>query len=114
MLSSDPLMKNSIAELHIKKLNHFLTVLWKKLENALSYSLFVFVSAYRTIGTTFLGGTCRFTPSCSEYALQAIKEEKPILAIKHIFIRIIKCRPGGPFGYDPLPSCCGEKKNESK
>ena len=47
--------------------------------------------------------TCRYTPSCSEYALQAIKKYGPIkggfLAIK----RILRCHPWGGHGYDPVP-----------
>ena len=46
---------------------------------------------------------CRFTPTCSEYAIGAIKEYGSIkgcfLAIK----RIIKCNPLGSYGYDPVP-----------
>ena len=47
--------------------------------------------------------TCRFTPTCSQYALQALKKYGPIkgswLAIK----RIAKCHPWGGSGYDPVP-----------
>ncbi len=47
--------------------------------------------------------TCRFTPTCSEYAIQAVKKHGPIkggfLAIK----RILRCHPWGGHGYDPIP-----------
>lgn len=46
---------------------------------------------------------CRYTPTCSEYAIQAIKKYGPfkglILAIK----RIGRCHPWGGHGYDPVP-----------
>ncbi|WP_251621303.1 membrane protein insertion efficiency factor YidD [Odoribacter lunatus] len=46
---------------------------------------------------------CRYTPTCSEYALQAIQKYGPfkgaLLAIK----RIISCNPWGGSGYDPVP-----------
>ena len=46
---------------------------------------------------------CRFTPTCSQYAIEAIKKYGIIkgtwLAIK----RILKCHPWGKFGYDPVP-----------
>ena len=46
---------------------------------------------------------CRFTPTCSNYAIEAIDEygsiKGTILAIK----RIMRCRPLGNFGYDPVP-----------
>ena len=46
---------------------------------------------------------CRFTPTCSNYAKEAINTygafKGSILSIK----RILKCNPFGPFGYDPVP-----------
>lgn len=61
------------------------------------------LGAYRTVGTGHLGGSCRFSPSCSEYAVECVHSHSPWVALKLIFMRIIKCRPGGPFGYDPVP-----------
>ena len=47
--------------------------------------------------------SCRFTPTCSNYAKEAINTygafKGSILSIK----RILKCNPFGPFGYDPVP-----------
>ncbi|WP_411915648.1 membrane protein insertion efficiency factor YidD [Porphyromonas miyakawae] len=47
--------------------------------------------------------TCRFTPTCSTYALQALRKHGPLkgsyLAIK----RILRCHPWGKSGYDPVP-----------
>ncbi len=47
--------------------------------------------------------SCRFTPTCSEYARQAILKHGPLrgswLAIK----RILRCNPWGGSGYDPVP-----------
>ncbi|WP_413289482.1 membrane protein insertion efficiency factor YidD [Bdellovibrio sp. HCB337] len=68
-------------------------------------SLLLFVGAYRTLGTTHMGGACRFTPSCSEYAVEAIKTHSFFSAIYLVTKRILKCRPGGTFGYDPVPAC---------
>ena len=53
---------------------------------------------------------CKFQPTCSNYAIEAIEEYGNIkgsyLAIK----RILRCNPLGPSGYDPVP--LKEKKNE--
>ena len=47
--------------------------------------------------------SCRFTPTCSEYAMQSIKKHGAfkggVLAVK----RIIRCHPWGGKGYDPVP-----------
>ncbi|MFN7455657.1 MAG: membrane protein insertion efficiency factor YidD [Pseudobdellovibrionaceae bacterium] len=77
----------------------------------ISQALLIFVGAYRTILTTHLGGSCRFEPSCSQYAVEALKGHPPIKALFFIFKRILSCRPGGRFGYDPVPhhhqeTCC--------
>jgi putative membrane protein insertion efficiency factor len=58
---------------------------------------------YRYCISPFTPASCRYTPSCSEYALQAIKKYGPFrggwLAIK----RISRCHPWGGSGYDPVP-----------
>lgn len=76
----------------------------------LKFLLIVLLGLYRSIGTTHLGGACRFHPSCSEYAVEAVRMYPPLKAIVFIFKRLLKCRPGGPYGLDPLPGN-GEKVN---
>ncbi|NLP43984.1 MAG: membrane protein insertion efficiency factor YidD [Peptococcaceae bacterium] len=46
--------------------------------------------------------TCRFYPTCSEYALQAIKKYGIIKGTGKALFRIIKCNPFHPGGYDPV------------
>ncbi|HEY8269962.1 MAG TPA: membrane protein insertion efficiency factor YidD [Pseudobdellovibrionaceae bacterium] len=74
-------------------------------ENLPKAFLLLLVGAYRTFGTTHMGGACRFTPSCSEYAVKAIKSHSLFPAIYLITKRILKCRPGGTYGIDPVPAC---------
>ena len=50
-----------------------------------------------------LGGSCRFEPSCSDYALQSFKLHSPRIALRLTLQRIWRCRPGGAFGEDPVP-----------
>ncbi len=45
---------------------------------------------------------CRFIPTCSEYAIEAIEEYGTIKGIKMTLKRISKCHPGGGYGYDPV------------
>lgn len=67
----------------------------------------LFIGAYRTLGTTHLGGSCRFEPSCSAYAVEAISTHHTHRALWLITKRVCKCRPGGPYGYDPVPPLGG-------
>ncbi len=73
------------------------------LEKIFKFLITILLGSYRTLGSGWLGGSCRFHPSCSEYAVDAFKEHSVIIALKLVFLRIMKCRPGGSFGYDPVP-----------
>ncbi len=46
---------------------------------------------------------CRFIPSCSEYAKQAVVKYGTMRGIQLIIKRILRCNPFGSFGYDPIP-----------
>lgn len=63
----------------------------------------VLLSCYRTLGSVWMGGACRFEPSCSHYAVQAFQKYPFFFAVNLTFHRLLKCRPGGSFGYDPVP-----------
>lgn len=58
----------------------------------------------------FFGGACKFTPSCSKYAYEAIErfgaQRGAWLAMK----RVIRCRPFSPGGYDPIPDKTAERE----
>lgn len=47
-------------------------------------------------------GTCRFQPSCSEYAFEALRTLPPHKAAYKILYRLIRCNPFAKGGYDPV------------
>ncbi len=47
--------------------------------------------------------TCRFTPSCSQYAIEAIRKHGPFKGLALAVWRILRCNPWGGSGYDPVP-----------
>jgi len=61
------------------------------------------IRAYRFLLSPMLGSNCRFQPSCSAYALEAIEQHGAArggwLSVK----RICRCHPWGAHGYDPVP-----------
>lgn len=63
----------------------------------------ILMVGYRTVGTSHLGGCCRFTPSCSEFALGCYHRFNFLKATQLTFKRLLSCRPGGGFGFDPIP-----------
>jgi len=69
----------------------------------LSYPFILLIKFYQYVISPAIGPKCRFTPTCSQYAIQALKKYGLLkgswLAVK----RISRCRPGGGSGYDPVP-----------
>lgn len=63
----------------------------------------VLIKAYQLILSPWLGNTCRFTPSCSHYGLQAFKKYGPFKGFWLTAKRLSKCHPWGGHGLDPLP-----------
>ena len=57
-------------------------------------------------------GGCRFTPSCSQYALDAIRERGVLTGSALAAKRICRCHPWGACGHDPVPES-GKRKAES-
>ncbi|MGE5425523.1 MAG: membrane protein insertion efficiency factor YidD [Bacillota bacterium] len=47
-------------------------------------------------------GHCRFTPTCSEYGVQAISKYGPIKGLLMTMWRVLRCNPFNPGGYDPV------------
>ena len=58
---------------------------------------------YQYAISPLLGPSCRFTPTCSEYAKQAILKHGPIKGLGLAIWRILRCNPWGGSGYDPVP-----------
>ena len=58
---------------------------------------------YQLAISPFLPPSCRFTPTCSQYAVKAIHKYGPFKGLWLAIKRILRCRPGGGSGYDPVP-----------
>ena len=61
------------------------------------------VRAYQLALSPFAGGACRFTPTCSEYAIGAITEHGLIKGLALSLRRVARCHPFGGAGFDPVP-----------
>jgi hypothetical protein len=64
--------------------------------------LILFIKAYQIIISPFFPGKCRYVPSCSNYAIDAIKQKGIMVGMYKSIIRILKCNPFFPGGYDPV------------
>lgn len=66
--------------------------------------LFIFlIRVYQYTLSPFIGRSCRFTPTCSHYSVDAIKKYGPFKGGKLAIKRIASCNPWGGSGYDPVP-----------
>lgn len=69
----------------------------------MSKLLLVLIKAYRYSLSPLLGPSCRFLPSCSDYAAQAIDKHGAGYGSWLALKRIARCHPWHPGGYDPVP-----------
>ena len=82
---------------------HLLTALLKLYQLAVSPVLTALLSP---------AGACRFTPSCSAYAVEAIRSHGALMGVWFTARRLARCHPWGGCGHDPVPpraarsSCC--------
>lgn len=63
----------------------------------------VLVGLYQRIAPPSVRGSCRFHPSCSDYARQAIERHGVVRGAALALRRIARCHPFGAHGYDPVP-----------
>lgn len=74
------------------------------------------VKAYRLIGSPWVGHYCRYQPTCSAYALEALEKHGAVKGGWLAFRRIVRCNPWGGQGYDPVPKkasgcrCCASQE----
>ncbi|MDP0500350.1 MAG: membrane protein insertion efficiency factor YidD [Verrucomicrobiota bacterium JB022] len=74
----------------------------------LAFPLVVLVTLYRwflspLLHTLVPGSGCRFEPTCSRYALQALQEHGPLYGSWLAIRRLSRCHPWGGCGFDPVP-----------
>lgn len=69
----------------------------------LSLPFIALIKLYQWILSPWLGGQCRFTPTCSAYSLQAFKKYGVFKGLWLTARRIARCHPWGGKGYDPVP-----------
>ena len=84
-------------------LRDILLLPYRALRWLLSTLMLALIAFYRTCISPLTPPACRYTPTCSQYAQEAIRKYGPFrggwLALK----RILRCHPWGGSGYDPVP-----------
>ena len=69
----------------------------------MSRLLLAAIRGYRYLLSPWWGGQCRFTPTCSEYAMDAIQQHGSLRGTLLAMRRVSKCHPWHQGGFDPVP-----------
>ncbi len=80
----------------MKRLFHFFS-------NALATLMIGFIKLYQCTLSPLIGHACRYTPTCSNYGLEAIRKYGPFKGGWLTIKRVLSCNPWGGSGYDPVP-----------
>lgn len=71
--------------------------------NMMARLLIWMVKAYQVLLSPFFGQQCRFYPTCSQYALDAINKYGAITGSYYTVRRLLRCHPWCAGGHDPIP-----------
>jgi uncharacterized protein len=75
----------------------------KKFANPFKNSLILCIKGYQYFLGPLLCPQCRYEPTCSFYAIEALQKKSTLQAFKLIIFRVCSCHPLGGQGYDPVP-----------
>lgn len=78
----------------------------------LAWPLLLLVRLYRLTLSPWLGVNCRFQPTCSAYAVEALQKHGAFRGTALTARRIARCHPWGGSGYDPVPDDDNENQDE--
>ena len=70
------------------------------------------IYVYQGVASVFPKGACRFEPNCSTYGLEAVRVHGALTGGWLTLKRILRCRPGGGFGVDPVPPATDTRATE--
>ncbi|TDG35864.1 membrane protein insertion efficiency factor YidD [Pedobacter changchengzhani] len=75
----------------------------KLINKLFGWFFLLLIKIYQFAISPMLGGNCRFTPTCSQYGVEAIKKHGPFKGGWLTLKRIGRCHPWGKHGHDPVP-----------
>jgi putative membrane protein insertion efficiency factor len=75
----------------------------KVIKAIISWFFVTLIRIYQLVISPLLGSNCRFTPTCSQYGVEAIKKHGPFKGGWLTLKRIGRCHPWGKHGHDPVP-----------
>jgi putative membrane protein insertion efficiency factor len=81
-----------------------LNAIWEKgIKKVFGFIFYVLIRAYQVLISPMLGANCRYSPTCSQYGIEAIRKYGPFKGGWLTLKRIGRCHPWGGHGHDPVP-----------
>lgn len=77
--------------------------LYRGFKNLLSKLMIGLIKLYQVTLSPYIGRACRYTPTCSNYGIEAIQKYGPFKGFWLTLKRVLSCNPWGGSGYDPVP-----------
>lgn len=75
----------------------------RKPSDVVTWLLILFVRIYQRFISPLTPPSCRFTPTCSQYAIEALRKYGPLKGLWLAVKRLLRCHPWGGSGYDSVP-----------
>ena len=89
-----------------------LSKIWQAIKKTASWPFIMLIRFYQVCISPLKPASCRFTPTCSQYGLQAFRKHGPIKGLILTTWRILRCNPWGGSGYDPVPDEFPRRRNK--
>ena len=80
-----------------------IAAIWQGIRKTLELFFIILIRFYQGAISPFFPPSCRYTPTCSQYGVEAIKKHGPFKGGWYTIKRIASCHPWGGSGYDPVP-----------
>jgi putative membrane protein insertion efficiency factor len=77
--------------------------LWDIIKQIVGFIFLLLIKIYQYLISPLTGASCRYTPTCSAYGVEAIKKHGPFKGGWLTIKRIGRCHPWGGHGHDPVP-----------
>ena len=96
-------MKSTVTPGWNQKCSKYCRVFLNWLKKCLTVPFLLLIKFYQLCISPFTPPSCRFTPTCSQYAAEALRKYGPVKGMYLAVRRLLRCNPWGGHGYDPVP-----------
>ncbi len=85
-------------------MDNLLMKVTRSVSSVFAWSFIFVIKVYQGAISPYLPPSCRYTPTCSQYGIEALKKHGAFKGSRLTLKRFVSCNPWGGSGYDPVPS----------